>query len=100
MDVCNPRRLTPTPYTRILTTSNRPVSVHRYAENAFSNDYYKFLLDKKWTVKTTHEGKPWKGPKQYEADGGKLMMLPTDMVLLVRILTGRTRRTSLSARAL
>lgn len=69
--------MTPTPYTRILTTSNRPVSVHRYAENAFSNDYYKFLLEKKWTVKTTHNGSKWTGPKQYEADGGKLMMLPT-----------------------
>jgi len=53
-----------------------------YGEAAFSNDYYKFLLEKKWTVKVTHEGKPWKGPKQYEADGGKLMMLPTDMVLI------------------
>ena len=53
-----------------------------YAEAGFSNDYFKFLLDKRWTVKTTHEGKKWTGPKQYEADGGKLMMLPTDMVLL------------------
>jgi len=53
-----------------------------YGENAFSNDYFKFLLDKRWTVKTTHNGKPWKGPKQYEADGGALMMLPTDMVLI------------------
>jgi len=53
-----------------------------YAESAFSNDYYKFLLEKKWTVKKSHEGKTWTGPKQYEADGGKLMMLPTDMVLL------------------
>ena len=40
------------------------------------------VLEKKWTVKKTHEGCPWKGPKQYEADDGKLMMLPTDMVLL------------------
>jgi len=53
-----------------------------YGEAAFSNDYYKFLLEKRWTVKTTHEGGAWKGPKQYEADGGKLMMLPTDMVLI------------------
>ena len=34
------------------------------------------------TLKKTHEGKPWKGPKQYEADNGALMMLPTDMVLI------------------
>ena len=53
-----------------------------YGEAAFSNDYFKFLLEKKWTPKTTHEGKAWKGPKQFEADNGKLMMLPTDMVLL------------------
>ena len=77
-----------------------------YAEAGFSNDYFKFLLDKRWTVKTTHEGGKWTGPKQYEADGGKLMMcarrslatraltpltcacpicvrrLPTDMVLI------------------
>jgi len=44
--------------------------------------YYKFLLEKKWTLKTTHEGKPWKGPKQYEADGGQLMMLPSDLALI------------------
>ena len=53
-----------------------------YAEAGFSNDYFTFLLEKKWTVKKSHEGKPWTGPKQFEADGGKLMMLPTDMVLL------------------
>jgi len=53
-----------------------------HAENGFSNSYYTALLEKKWTVKKTHEGKPWKGPKQYEADNGALMMLPTDMVLI------------------
>ena len=93
-----------------------------------SNDYYKFLLEKKWTPKKTHNGAPWtgttstedvtpppcggatlhcrsraalhspsaqftqpatpsrcdasllcrpSGPLQYEADGGKLMMLPS-----------------------
>lgn len=53
-----------------------------YAENGFSNDYFKFLLEKKWTVKTTHNGKPYTGKKQYEADDGQLMMLPTDMALI------------------
>ena len=53
-----------------------------YGENAFSNDYFKVLLQKKWTVKATHNGKKWTGPKQYESDGGALMMLPTDMVLI------------------
>lgn len=28
-----------------------------YGEAAFSNDYYKFLLEKKWTVKKTHEAR-------------------------------------------
>ena len=54
----------------------------KYGENAFSNDYFVLLKEKKWTVKKTHNGGKWSGPMQYEADGGKLMMLPTDMVLL------------------
>ena len=45
-----------------------------YGESAFSNDYFRLLLEKKWTVKKTHEGKAWTGPKQYETDNGKLMM--------------------------
>jgi len=44
----------------------------------------------RWTAKTRHGGPsahcpvagPWKGPMQYEADGGALMMLPTDMALI------------------
>jgi len=54
----------------------------KYGESNFSNEYFTLLLEKKWTEKTTHNGKPWKGPKQYEADDGKLMMLPTDLVLI------------------
>mmetsp|Transcript_37442 Transcript_37442/g.120990 ORF Transcript_37442/g.120990 Transcript_37442/m.120990 type:complete len:137 (+) Transcript_37442:335-745(+) len=62
----------------------------KYGENAFSNEYYTFLLEKTWTAKTRHGGPsahcpvagPWKGPMQYEADGGALMMLPTDMALI------------------
>jgi len=53
-----------------------------YAENGFSNDYFKFLLEKKWTEKKTHNGQKWTGPKQYEADGGALMMLPSDLALI------------------
>jgi len=30
----------------------------------------------------THNGKPWDGPDQYEDSTGKLMMLPSDMVLI------------------
>lgn len=42
----------------------------------FSNLYYKLLLDAKWTKRD------WDGPYQYEDGGKKLMMLPTDYVLI------------------
>lgn len=42
---------------------------------ASSNDYYKLLFDEKWSWRK------WAGPKQYEDNKTKtLMMLPTDMV--------------------
>lgn len=40
------------------------------------------MLEEKWTVKKTHEGKPWTGPLQYESKDGLLMMLPSDMALI------------------
>lgn len=46
------------------------------AEWTFSNEFYRELLDEKWTVKK------WNGPRQYEDASGDLMMLPTDMVCL------------------
>lgn len=52
------------------------------AESTFSNEYFRLLLEEKWTVKKTHEGKPWTGPMQYEAQNGALMMLPADLWLL------------------
>lgn len=63
-------------------------SVTRYwgpwtnAESTFSNEYFRLLLEEKWTVKKTHNGKPWTGPLQYEAQGGTLMMLPADLALI------------------
>mmetsp|Transcript_56927 Transcript_56927/g.78928 ORF Transcript_56927/g.78928 Transcript_56927/m.78928 type:complete len:323 (-) Transcript_56927:30-998(-) len=43
----------------------------------FSNKFFKYIKDKKWNLKQ------WNGPAQFEnADGGELMMLPTDMALL------------------
>ena len=30
----------------------------------------------------SHNGQPWTGPDQYEDSSGKLMMLPSDMVLV------------------
>merc|ERR1719277_1205067 len=56
------------PWTRVPTT--------------VSNEYYRELLENKWTIKTTHKGKPWTGPMQYEDPTGDLMMLPSDIVLI------------------
>lgn len=42
-----------------------------------TNEFYKLLLDEKW-----HE-RDWKGPRQFQDDSTKsLMMLPTDMALV------------------
>jgi cytochrome c peroxidase len=40
------------------------------------------LLEERWSPKVTHNGKPWAGPDQFEDSTGKLMMLPSDMVLI------------------
>jgi len=42
----------------------------------FSNEYYRELLENKWTIRK------WKGPEQYEDPSGELMMLPGDMAFL------------------
>jgi cytochrome c peroxidase len=52
------------------------------SETTFSNEYFRLLLEEKWTPKTTHKGEPWTGPAQYEDSSGNLMMLPTDMVMI------------------
>lgn len=52
------------------------------AETTFSNEYFRLLLEEKWTPKSTHEGQPWTGPLQYENPAGTLMMLPSDLWLL------------------
>jgi len=53
-----------------------------FAESTFSNEYFRLLVEEKWTVKKTHEGKAWTGPLQFEDKTGKLMMLPSDLALL------------------
>jgi len=45
--------------------TNSPVS--------FSNDFYVQLLDRKWTERK------WDGPRQFEDESKKLMMLPADL---------------------
>lgn len=52
------------------------------AENTFSNEYFRLLLEERWTPKMTHNGKAWTGPDQYEDATGTLMMLPSDLFLL------------------
>jgi cytochrome c peroxidase len=52
------------------------------AENTFSNEYFRLLVEERWSPKVTHNGKPWTGPDQYEDASGNLMMLPSDMALL------------------
>ncbi|TVY83295.1 Cytochrome c peroxidase [Lachnellula suecica] len=48
-----------------------------FSPTVVTNDYYKLLLDEKWSWKK------WNGPKQYEDKSTKsLMMLPTDMALI------------------
>ncbi|KDO32169.1 hypothetical protein SPRG_03385 [Saprolegnia parasitica CBS 223.65] len=46
------------------------------AETTFSNEYFRELIENKWTIKK------WKGPEQYEDPTGDLMMLPADMAFL------------------
>lgn len=52
------------------------------AETTFSNEYFRLLLEERWSPKTTHQGKPWTGPDQFEDQTGSLMMLPSDVVLI------------------
>lgn len=42
----------------------------------FSNEYFRELLENKWTVKK------WDGPQQYEDPTGELMMLPADLAFV------------------
>jgi len=46
-----------------------------FSPTTFSNEYFRFLLDEKWTERS------WKGPKQFEDSSKKLMMLPADMAM-------------------
>jgi cytochrome c peroxidase len=53
------------------------------AENTFSNEYFRLLIEERWSPKATHNGKPWTGPDQFEDASGKLMMLPSDIALIL-----------------
>lgn len=53
------------------------------AETTFSNEYFRLLIEERWSPKGTHNGKPWTGPDQFEDSTGKLMMLPADIALIL-----------------
>lgn len=53
-----------------------------YAPTTFSNEYFRLLLEERWSKKKTHKGREWTGPEQYETENGELMMLPTDLSLV------------------
>eukprot|EP00816_Leptocylindrus_hargravesii_P009824 CAMPEP_0196808532 /NCGR_PEP_ID=MMETSP1362-20130617/8523_1 /TAXON_ID=163516 /ORGANISM="Leptocylindrus danicus, Strain CCMP1856" /LENGTH=320 /DNA_ID=CAMNT_0042182911 /DNA_START=17 /DNA_END=979 /DNA_ORIENTATION=- len=53
-----------------------------FAENTMSNEYFRLLVEERWSPKVSHNGKPWTGPDQYEDATGKLMMLPSDIALI------------------
>lgn len=44
--------------------------------NGFDNDYFRLLLEEKWTIRKNFK------PTQYQDSTGELMMLPTDMALI------------------
>jgi len=47
-----------------------------HAPTTFSNEFFRELVENKWTVKK------WSGPLQYEDPSGELMMTPADMAFL------------------
>lgn len=36
-----------------------------FAENTMSNEYFRLLVEERWSPKLTHNGNPWDGPDQY-----------------------------------
>ena len=52
------------------------------AETTFSNEYFRLLIEERWSPKLTHNGKPWTGPDQFEDSTGNLMMLPSDLAII------------------
>jgi len=46
------------------------------APTTFSNEFFRELLENKWTEKK------WKGPRQFEDPTGQLMMLPADLAFI------------------
>lgn len=36
-----------------------------FAENTMSNEYFRLLVEERWSPKMSHNGQPWTGPDQY-----------------------------------
>ena len=36
-----------------------------FSETTFSNEYFRLLVEERWSPKLTHNGQPWDGPDQY-----------------------------------
>lgn len=55
-----------------------------YSPSTFSNEYFRLLIEEKWTPKTEHNGKPWNQASnpQFESRDKQLMMLVTDLALI------------------
>mmetsp|Transcript_24610 Transcript_24610/g.45858 ORF Transcript_24610/g.45858 Transcript_24610/m.45858 type:complete len:376 (+) Transcript_24610:65-1192(+) len=50
-------------------------------ETTFSNEYFRLLLEEKWTHKKTHNGKKPQG-REFQNAAGTLTMLPVDVALI------------------
>jgi cytochrome c peroxidase len=55
-----------------------------YSPSTLSNEYFRLLIDEKWTPKRDHNGMPWNfdSQPQYENSNKQLMMLKTDLALV------------------
>lgn len=61
--LCASRVLTcyPATYYILLCTC----SPWNFSETTMSNEYFRLLIEERWSPKMTHNGKPWTGPDQF-----------------------------------
>ena len=77
-----PKKQTNIPTKTHIYPIKNSLSFFFFSETTFSNEYFRLLIEEKWTIKKTHEGKPWTGPVQFESPDGALMMLPSDIAMV------------------